>query len=321
MSVLEIGLFGRFDARIEGKPVAGLEARKAQELLAYLLLQRNRVHARETLAELLWGQRAPAQSRKNLRQVLWQVQSALAVNGSAAPENSPVMVDGEWVSINQRCPMLLDVAEFEDAYSRAQGIQGSELDGERADALRRAVQLYRGPLLEGCYEDWCLFERERLQTIYLSMLDKLISCCEAHGEYDAGLAFGSQALRIDRARERTYRQMMRLYYLSGRRTESLREYEKCQMALAEELAVKPSQRTQALREQVRRDIIGATREYEDQTSGRIAPAESPAYPTEEPVDLGLLLHRLEEVQAILVDLQQELHRDLRAVRRALDISP
>ena len=40
--------------------------------------------------------------------------------------------------------------------------------------------VYRGDLLEGCYQDWCLFERERLQNAYLAMLDKLMVRC--HGD-------------------------------------------------------------------------------------------------------------------------------------------
>ena len=68
MNELQIGLLGKFDVRRNDEPVAGLEGRKVQDLLAFLLLQRSRPHSREYLAELLWGQRAPAQSKKYLRQ-------------------------------------------------------------------------------------------------------------------------------------------------------------------------------------------------------------------------------------------------------------
>ena len=36
------------------------------------------------------------------------------------------------------------------------------MDEDRARSLEDAVSLYQGDLLEGCYEDWCIYERERL---------------------------------------------------------------------------------------------------------------------------------------------------------------
>jgi DNA-binding SARP family transcriptional activator len=253
MNALQISLFGRFDVCCNGEPVAGLEGRKAQELLAFLLLQRSRIHSREYLAEMLWGQRSPAQSKKYLRQTLWQLHSALAVHDQEMEDISPLLVDEEWVRFNQRCDLWLDVAVFEAAYDEAQGIAGGDLDDARAGRLRQAVELYRGDLLQVCYEDWCLFERERLQNMYLAMLDKLMDCCQEHGQYEMGLGYGATILRYDRARERTHRRMMRLYYLAGDRTSALRQYDQLAHALREELDVEPARRSLVLCDQIRAD--------------------------------------------------------------------
>ncbi len=306
MNALRIGLFGKFDVCCNGEPIEGLEGRKVQELLAFLLLQRSRAHSREYLAEMLWGQRAPAQSRKYLRQTLWQVHSALAAHGQDAGNESPLLVDDEWVSFNQRCELWLDVAVFEAAYDHAQGIAGSDLDGERAGGLRQAVQLYSGDLLQGCYEDWCLFERERLQNMYLGMLDKLVVFCEVNGEYEEGLAFGSQVLRVDRARERTHRQMMRLYCLARNRTDALRQYERCVEALREELDVMPSRRTLDLVERIRAGSLEG-----------VAPGVLPTNGASPDRTLPDVLTRLQQLQMLLSDMQQELQQNIDAVETAL----
>ncbi|NIN69138.1 MAG: hypothetical protein GTO63_31510, partial [Anaerolineae bacterium] len=82
----------------------------------------------------------------------------------------------------------------------------------------------------------CLYERERLQNMYLAILDKLVSYSEVQGAYEAGLGYGSRILSYDGARERTHRRLMRLYYLAGDRTAALRQYDSCVEALRRELA-------------------------------------------------------------------------------------
>src|SRR6185436_8118355 len=114
-----------------------------------------------------------------------------------------------------------------------------------------AVEFYRGDLLEGCYQDWCLYERELLQNKYLPILDKLLGYCLVHQEFDAGQRYGGLILRYDRARERTHQLLMRLHFLAGDRTGALRQYERCVVALREELGVQPDRRTVALYEEIR----------------------------------------------------------------------
>src|SRR6185369_1679789 len=96
-----------------------------------------------------------------------------------------------------------------------------------------------------------LYERELLQNKYLMILDKLLGYCLTHQEFDAGQRYGALILRYDRAREHTHRRLMRLHHLAGDRTAALRQYERCALALREELGVKPDQRTVALYEDIR----------------------------------------------------------------------
>jgi DNA-binding SARP family transcriptional activator len=311
--MLQFDLFGQFDVRMDGQPVSGLEARKAQELLAFLLIQRSRAYSREFLAEMLWGQRAPAQSKKYLRQILWQVQSALSGHNQSGDEAGLLSVDGEWVRVDGRCDLWLDVAVFEQAYAQAEGMAGAELDSQRADSLRQAVQLYRGDLLAGCYEDWCIFERERLQTMYLAMLDKLIDCCQEHGQYEVGLGFGATILRYDRARERTHRRMMRLYYLAGDRTSALRQYDQLVRALREELDVTPSRRSTVLRDEIRADSYDAMPPR--------PPAGSPpgAYAQSGPASTGPADARshLRHLHQSLLHMQRQIRQEIESIELTL----
>ena len=288
MSTLKFQLFGKLNVVKDSGAFAGLEGRKEQELLCYLMVHPGRPHARETLASLLWGETSTEKSRKYLRQALWHLHSALK---AAGPQF--LSVEHDWVQLNLNGHCWVDVAEFEQAFA---GTKGKQLDGTSAGLLKNAVKLFQGDLLDGWYHDWCLFERERLQNIYLTMLDKLMSYSMEHQEYEAGLSYGDTILSYDRASERTYRQLMMMKYSSGDRTGALRLYDRCVTALREELAVKPERQTTALYEHIRDGSDNA---------------ETPAPLNDS--SLTEILGRLKRLQLILGAVQKRVQRDIAAV--------
>ena len=302
MSSVSIRLFGKFSAQFAAQKIDGLEAPRLQELFSYLLLYRGRPHARETLAALLWGDSPTATSKKYLRQALWQLQSALN-SDTAPPTGHLLVVEPDWIQIDPAAGLWLDVAEFEHSFNHVQGVRGSELDEDGARSLEDAVALYKADLLEACYEDWCIYERERLQNMFLSMLDKLMSYSESHDQYENGLQYGGRILTCDRAREHTHRRLMRLHYLAGNRTAALRQYERCVAALQEELGVKPAKRTTDLYDQVRADSLDGSLSARQ---GDV-PASSP------PEAVG----RLRQIRSLLVDIQREIQKDIQAVELAI----
>lgn len=300
MSALDIRLFGKFCVQRDEHPLHGLDAAKVQELLCYLLLHRDRPHSREALAGILWGDAPTEKSKKYLRQALWQLQTAL----EPQPGEGVLLVDAEWIQLNLRAEFSFDVAAFEQGFALAQAAPDKELDAESARLLEGAARLYQGDLLEGWYHDWCLYERERLQNIYLTVLHRLMCHYEAHQEYEAALVYGARILRHDRACERTHRQLMRLHYLAGNRTAAIRQYQRCLAALREELSVKPEQRTRALYEQICADEWGD------------APApqtQSAAQPQATPASLSEVLDRLQQLRAALSEIQGQVQQNINVV--------
>jgi DNA-binding SARP family transcriptional activator len=298
MSAIHFHLFGKFSGERDSRLLKGLEASKEQELLSYLLIHRERPHARETLAGLLWADTSTERSKKYLRQALWHLHSVLSCDGLGIP--GVLQVDHDWVQLNPKHDLWLDVAEFEQAFALAKGVPGRQLERPTAEALQNAVQLYKGDLLDGCYQDWCLYERERLQNMYLSILDKLVDYSKERRDYERGQLYCSTILRYDRARERTHRQLMYVQYLAGDRTAALRQYKRCVAALDEELGVSPESRTMALYEKIRADQIA---EGESIENDRTCAAKS----------LPEVLGRLQKLHAILAAVKRRVQRDIKAV--------
>ena len=304
MSTLQIRLFGKFTIEQGTESLKGLDAGKERELLSFLLLNRNQSHPRESLASLLWGETTTEKSKKYLRQALWHLQSAL--ESRAVTDAQLLKVEHDWVQFNLQSDLWLDVAIFEHAFNATQGVQGNQLTKSSAALLTEAVELYRADLLDGWYQDWCLFERERLQNMYLCMLNKLMSYCEINGNYEAGQSYGAIILRYDRASERTYRRLMLMQHKAGDRTGALRQYERCVTALNEELGVKPERRTRELYEVIRNDEMTPVPQHQGQRNSNQA------------VGLTEVLASLKRVQIVLGTLQRRVQRDVKAVEAGIE---
>ena len=306
MSLLHISLFGRFNVRSDRHTLSGLDARKVQELFCYLLLFRDRPHPREALADLLWDERHTDRPNRCLRKTLWQLRSALDAQIESLSDQV-LIIEPDWVQVSPGADLWLDTAVFDHTFERVRSLESSELGSEDVAALQRAVGLYRGGLQESWYQDWYLYERERFQHMYLSMLDKLMDYCEAHCSYETGLSYGALILQCEPARERTYRRLMRLYCQSGDRTAALRQYEHCVRALSEELGVKPAQRTVRLYEQIRTGRVGDSTSPLDDADRSPLSHVSP---------LPALLVRLRQTEGLLALVQHEIQQGIQALELA-----
>lgn len=305
MSQIKFFLFGKLRIEADGKLIQKLEPRKAEELLVYLLLCRDQAQSRERLAEILWGEIAPEQSKSYLRKALWQLQSFL----ESWIGQDLLLVDGEWLQINPDFNFWLDTDMLEKTFKNTQGIRGKDLEERQATGIEEAVNTYQGDLLEGWYQDWCLYERERLQYLYLAMLDKLMDHCEAEENYENGLMFGETILQYDRARERAHRRLMRLYYLSGDRTSALRQYQKCVMVLKEELDVEPATGTRLLYEMIRADKLDSLT--------RLTTTDNTSMEVIEQEQLKTIFSHLSAFHRELSQIQKQLTKDMRIIQRTI----
>jgi DNA-binding SARP family transcriptional activator len=299
----QIRLFGEVSVRCGAVTPAHLPA-KTQELFCYLLLHRDHPHTREFLAGQLWSDASASQSKKYLRQNLWQLQAAL--HQQPPTQATPVLlVSQRCISINPEASMWLDTWQLADTFAQVRHLQGEDFLPQHAQAAQQAIGLYQGDLLDGWYQDWCLIERERFQSMFLVLLDKLIDYCLAQHQCEQGVEYGLRALRYDPTREKTHRRLMRLHYLAGDRAAALRQFEQCSTLLAEEFHVKPTRRTIELIEQICAD---------QGDTGQPPPNDTARLPHEEVRLLPRVLSELDRIQSHLAALQQ----DVEAMKRLLN---
>ncbi len=300
MSSWKATLFGKFNVEHDEISRPRFDTRQVQELFGYLLLFWQHPQPREALIETLWGDQPVGKARKKLRQTLWRLQSALGKQANAA--GLDLLTDNEWIEIVLPAGFWLDTKEFENIFNSINEKRIQELNMSDLQKMQHAANIYKGDLLEGWYPDWCIFERERFQIMHLLLLDKLVQFCELHQKYDSGLSYAMKILRHDSAYERAHQQLMRLYYLSGNRTQALHQYERCVIALQRGLDVEPSEKTKQLYETIRLDAFKPPLVVKE-----IVPSQttSPSKPT-----LNGVLNRLEEVSETLRRLDQQIKEEI-----------
>ena len=125
-------------------------------------------------------------------------------------------------------------------------------------SLAEAVELYRGDLLAGFYDDWITTEQQRLRQLYHRALSQLATFHRARGEFEDALMYARRLALLEPLREDVHRDVMRLCVLAGRPNDAMLQYEIAYSALADELGAEPEAATTELFESIAAQRIAGT---------------------------------------------------------------
>jgi len=250
MTRLTLSLLGSFRAELDGDPITDFESSQVRGLLAYLAVESERSHPRETLAGLLWPDWPERSARSNLRYALSNLRQAI---GDREAERPFLHISRSTLQFNVDADVTLDVADFERLSARA--LSSGEADANR---LKQAVALCRGPFLDGLsvadaepFEAWARSTREYLSQRLSVAYGVLTTALEEQGDLVEARDYARQWIEVDLVNEDAHRCLMRVLTYEGDRTAALAQYDVCCRVLQEELDVAPSQETVALYEAIR----------------------------------------------------------------------
>jgi len=247
MPHLSLALLGPFQASLDGQPATGFQSNKVRALLAYLAVEADRPHSRETVAGLLWPDYPNRSALNNLRSALANLRQAI---GDRQADPPFLLITRITIMFNPASDCTLDVSGLRD------------LPHQPIEQLERAVSAYRGAFLEGfsladspAFEEWIVVQREQIRLHVLDALHRLAEHDEALGEYGRAVAHARRSLVLEPWDEEAHRQVMRALALSGQRSLALAQYETCSRLLRQDLDVEPAQETTALVESIRGETL------------------------------------------------------------------
>ncbi len=238
--ILRIRLLGGFSLCYGGEKITAVKSARLQSLLGDLLMHRNMPQSRRRLAFTFWPDSPESQALTNLRNLLHRLRRSIP------NADRFLIISGQTVQWRPDSPYSLDVADFEEAITRANRVGKMGETGMEQEALERAVSIYRGELLPGCYDDWVWPERERLRRMFLSALERLILVLEKEGNLDKAIKYAHRMIKELPMREGSYRHLMRLYALSGEKANALRLYRDLSEMLNREMGLNPAPITRDL---------------------------------------------------------------------------
>lgn len=234
---LTLALFGPMQVLVQDQPLPHLRSRQSLWLLALLSLRHPRPVEREWLAGTLWPDSDQSQAFRNLRVVLSELRSALGAESwrLQSPSRHTLSLDLTGAEV--------DVRTFDAAVVSGQ-----------PSALVQAIALYRGPLLEGCHQEWVVQEREAREHHCLQALQKLAGTALTAGDYDTAIGYYQRAVGMDPWQEAARRGWMEALAKKGDTNAALQVYREFIAFLKEDPKAVPDAETSALYERLRAEV-------------------------------------------------------------------
>jgi DNA-binding SARP family transcriptional activator len=244
---LSLALLGGFEITLDGERVTSFGSNKVRALLAYLVVEADRAHRRESLSALLWPGFPDRSARTNLRNALYNLRIVI---GDREAELPFLHISRATLQFNIESDHQLDVRQLDKAHKLA--------DQVPVEHLTKAANLYTGDFLAGFtledavgFDDWVSVTQERLRRQVLDLLGVLIDRLVVEEDFSRALTYARRRVELEPWLEEAQRQLIRLLAATGQRSAALRQYRRCVRVLEDELGAQPAVETQALYDEIR----------------------------------------------------------------------
>lgn len=234
---MDYRILGPLEVDADGVPVELVGGRQSA-LLAFLLLHANETVPAERLVDELWDGSPPPSAHKILQHYVSRLRRDLG--------NGPLVTRGRGYELRVK-PGELDVDRFAELLEAGRQAMASNEPDVAATTLRRALSLWRGPVLVELADDrFARPQIDRLEELRLAALTERVEADLALGRHVDLVGELEEVTRRHPLQERLCGQLMLALYRSGRQAEALEVYRSIRHALVHQLGIEPGASLQAL---------------------------------------------------------------------------
>ncbi|MEB3285322.1 MAG: BTAD domain-containing putative transcriptional regulator [Candidatus Sericytochromatia bacterium] len=259
-SSLTVRTFGHVEFRdAEGKPNETLTmSKKAQQLLIHLLLHRRGLNREELAA--LFGHQGDSRSSASLM-LISRLRQALEPDLAKHETSRFILLGDGRYSFNFGLNYRFDAEEF--SYLSQAARDPHVQPEERLAALKKALEIYRGPFLPHSDDEWCVIERERFRRLAQGNYERLFDVFLHRGELREVLRLSEQALKHDFLHENAHRAKLIALARLGKREDALRHFKKAQQLMQKKFGLEPGDALMQTLQQVMRGHVPETLRFLD----------------------------------------------------------
>lgn len=236
-SLIRVSSLGPFEVQCGGEviPDRTWRTQRTRYLFAYLGYEWGRPSHEEILLDALWTE-TETPDKKGL---YWSTSAIRRIFKGLGFQTDVVERVGETLRTNPEISMWHDVNVLEKHFQTSQvAEEKGETDRVKAE-LQAALEVYRGPYLEGCYLDWALRRRQDIERQIADGALKLAELHHASEDHREAIEAARKVLQWEPARQEAHLLAMKALMDSGRPEAAIDQYHECEKALKHHYDTEP----------------------------------------------------------------------------------
>lgn len=242
-----VKFFGEFQMKQGDKVIneETIHSKKILKLLAYLLLNNNRMVGVEELNDFLWGENGSVNPTGALKNLIYRLRTILKELGN----QEYIYYKAGAYGWNQEIALWVDLENFKEKAIAAQCTAGDTQ--ERLCAYEKAIYLYAEPKSSRLTADaWMSVRFAGYHSIFIRIIREVCSLCAEESDYEKMKKISEYALTCDEYEEEVYYWLIKSWIGLGDTECALEQYEIAVKNLYERMGAHRSARMGELYEEI-----------------------------------------------------------------------
>jgi DNA-binding SARP family transcriptional activator len=228
---------GPLEVQVDGETIPDRiwRTQRTRLLLAYLGYEWGRQVHEEVLLEEIWGDLDSA----NKKGLYWSTSAIRRIFRDLGFQVDIIERIGETLRANPNVSVWHDVNVLEQNFATAQQAVEEGKPEKAKPALQSALEIYRGPYLEGCFLEWALRRRQSLERQTADGALQLANLHYDSGDYRESVEAARETLKLEPTRQEAHLCVMKALIKAGRPEAAIDQFHECEKLLRQFYGTEP----------------------------------------------------------------------------------